>query len=246
MKTTLSTLWILPLSFLLWGCETTTTVVVEESPIAADQVLRAARSAAISAGSLSAAIDTALKAHANAVDERNESLLEGGDFSLASRAESVAATSIRAVTVTIDETATRADALVGAAGDIPNQYETTLLPPLRVVSNFSNGIAEKSDELTSQAQTFLVAARNVHERATSVETAVTQINTNTVDALRVADSISVARNALDDALAEVVRADVQLTQVLEDIRLDAERLKNAARIFEQELPTALTPRRDIR
>lgn len=54
-----------------------------------------------------------------------------------------------------------------------------------------------------------------------------------------------ARNALDDALADAVRADVLLIQVLQELRQDAEMLKNAADEIESALPSAPAPRRDI-
>lgn len=231
------------LALLMGGCETTKEVVVIDENPAVYQILTAARTAAFSAGSLSAAIDTALSAHATAVRERNDSLLTG-NFSLTSRAESVAATNIRAVGVTINETAISADALAGAGADIPTQYEITLLPQLRAVSQFSNTIARRSSELTAQVAIFSAATRNVREKAANVEVAVREVD-SAVDVLAVADGISVARNELDDALAEVVRADVRLTQMLKSIQHDANSLQNAARIIEQTLPASVVSPRGI-
>ena len=74
--------------------------------------------------------------------------------------------------------------------------------------------------------------------------AVRRANTTT-DALAAADSISIARSQLDEAIAEVVTADVLLTNILSTIRLDAERLEAAARAVEASLPALGTPRRDL-
>ena len=242
---------VLGVALILWGCETTDTAIIEENP-AVYQILTAAQSAARSAGSLSAATDAALDAVDIAVRARREAEYKG-DFSLARRAESIAAANIRAVNVTITETATRADALVGAAGDIPNRYELVLLSSIGVVSQFSNGIAEKNDELNSSATKWSIATRNVFERVNDVEEAVNRFRNNAkensendpVNALGFADVISDARGAHDDALSEVIRADQLLTEILRDIQQDANNLQNAAINIERQLPADLAPRRSI-
>ena len=217
------------------------TTIIEEN-LTIDQILSAARSAAIAAGSLSASIDSAVAVHSRAVGERNNALLSGNSFVTANRAESVAATSVRAVGVTIEETAVRSDALVGAGADAPRRYD--LSAPLSLVSRFTDTIAEKHDTLNAQVNLFSVAARNVHAASAEVLEAVSQAN-NVTDALAAADAITVARNALDDALAEVVRADVMLIQILEEIKLDANLLAGAARDIGLILPGDVSLRRDI-
>ena len=216
------------------------TILVEEAQ-AVNQIREAAITATIAAGTLSAAIDTAISAHQVAINERNNALFSGSSTS-ASRAESVAATSVRAVGVTIDETAARADALVGAGADAPRRVD--LVFPLSVVSEFSNSIAEKHDQLNQRIRTFSQSAQNVHVRSGEVTSAVDQADSAT-DALAAADSITVARNSLDDALAVAVNADVQLSEILNVLKFDAERLEDAARSIEFSLPAGGAPRRDL-
>ena len=237
--------WVLGalLAAVLTGCPGGNRVVVVEDNPAVNQIRSTARAASISSGSLYVAITTAISAHSVAVTERNNSLLSG-DSSLAVRAESVAATSIRAVGVTIDSTAARVDALSGAGADTPRQYQDVLAYPLSVVTSFANSIAEKNDQLTTHLETFSVAAQDVHEQTANVQVAVNEVNAS-VDAFAAADSISVARNALDAALAEVVMADVLLTETLNDIRLDAELLQSAIADIERFLPVAPSPQREI-
>ena len=216
-------------------------VIVVQEAQAVDRIRAAARAALISAATLSAATQAASQAHNTAVSARNTAFLSGAAGS-ASRAESVAATSVRAVVVTMGETAARADALAAAGVDAPQRFDLTL--PLSVVSRFSNTIAERQDTLSSQVNTFSLATQDVHDRTAAVSSAVRQINTTT-DALSAADTISTARGRLDDAMAEVVTADVLLTSILSTIRLDAEQLEDAARTVEQTLPGLSTPRRDL-
>lgn len=216
------------------------TIIVEEAQ-AVDRIREATIMASIAAGTLSEALDAAISAHDNAKNERSNALLSG-DFSLAGRAESVAATSVRAVGVTIEQTAGRADALRGAGADAPRNID--LIVPLATVSEFANTIAELHDQLNSRVESFTEAARNVQVRSVAVSAAVESVAT-TSDALAAADSISVARSSLDDALAEAVTADVLLAEILQVLKFDAERLQAAARTIEFELPSVGVPRRDL-
>ena len=217
------------------------TVVIVEEAQAVNQIREAAITAAIAASTLSAAVDTAISAHEVAIDERNNALFSGIS-TLSSRAESVAATSVRAVGVTINQTAARADALAGAGNDAPRSID--LVFPLIVVSEFSNSIAEKHDQLNERIRTFSESARNVHMRSVEVSSAVDLAGSET-DALAAADSITGARNSLDDALAEAVNADVQLSEILGVLKFDAERLADTARSIERSLPSVGAPRRDL-